>query len=120
MEITPTDEQNFARRTHKIDICHASRLVAAEAKGALFIAAVSGKATLRVKIRAANRTLTAHSNAVETGSCSRLAKEPQRLQCVFELEPAADLVARQARPVRQLQPLVSPLSSSRSLREAAQ
>ena len=29
------------------------------------------KATLRVKIRAANRTLTAHSNAVETGSCSR-------------------------------------------------
>ncbi|BDC43791.1 hypothetical protein PTKU15_70880 [Paraburkholderia terrae] len=71
VEITSTDEQNFARRTHKIDICHAFTLVAAGAKGGLFIAAVSGKTALRLKIRAANRTLTAHSNAVETGSCSR-------------------------------------------------
>ena len=43
MEITPTDEENFARRTHKIDICHAFRLVAAGANGTLFIAAVDPK-----------------------------------------------------------------------------
>ena len=102
MENPPTVEQNFARRTHKIDICHAFRLVAAGGNGVLFIAAVSGKTTLRLKIRAASRTLTAHpkspvtSNGVSTAFLlerfvARRTVIPQHLEFRFSPEYRSDV-----------------------------